>query len=240
MMRLQKFMSMCGVASRRKSEELILQGQVRVNGEIIQELGTKIDPVYDLVSLNGRVLRLEHTVTLALFKPVGVMCTNHDPEGRLTIQAFVQDVPVRLYHIGRLDYDTEGLILMSNDGELANLLMHPRHEIEKTYLVTCRGALSQKSIEQLREGVQLEDGLTAPAKVTIIKKNPEQTVFQITIHEGRNRQVRRMLTAVGHEVRHLRREKIGNITLDGLQSGNWRVLSDPELETLRGLAVGTE
>lgn len=239
-MRLQKFMSMCGVASRRKSEEMILQGLVRVNGEIVQELGTKIDPVYDLVSVNGRVLRLEHTVTLALFKPVGVMCTNNDPEGRLTIQAFVKDVPVRLYHIGRLDYDTEGLILMSNDGELANMLMHPRHEIEKTYLVTCQGILSANSVKQLREGIQLEDGMTAPAQVTIIKKNHDQTVFRITIHEGRNRQVRRMLTAVGHDIRQLRREKVGNITLEGLQSGNWRVLTDLELETLRGLAVGIE
>lgn len=237
-MRLQKYMSMCGVGSRRKNEEYILAGRVAINGHVITELGTKVDPDHDEVVFDGRKLHLEQTVTIALNKPVAVMCTNHDPEGRLTIQEFVKDIPVHLYHIGRLDYDTEGLLLMTNDGELANLMMHPRHEIRKVYHVYCEGVLQDKELKKLREGVLLDDGMTAPAGIRVIDCNDKKSELMVTIHEGRNRQVRRMFAAVGHTVIKLRRERIGTISLKGLRTGAWRVLSEQEVETLCQIAMG--
>lgn len=237
-MRLQKYMSMCGIASRRASEKLIEQGRMSVNGEIVRELGVKVDPEMDEVRFDGRLLQLERTVTIALNKPAGVVSTNHDPEGRKTIQALVEDIPVHLYHIGRLDYNTEGLLLMSNDGELANLLMHPRHGMKKTYLAVCKGKFSTKELEALRTGVMLEDGETNPAEVQVRKYDKGFSHIEIVISEGRNRQVRRMIEAVDHEISYLCRERIGNIALDDLKPGTWRTLKKNEIQKLKALAQG--
>lgn len=237
-MRLQKYMSMCGIASRRTSETFIQQGRVSINGEIIRELGVKVNPEMDEVRFDGRLLQLERTMTIALNKPAGVVSTNYDPEGRRTIQSLVQDIPVHLYHVGRLDYNTEGLLLMSNDGELANLLMHPRHEIQKTYLAICKGPFSAKELEALRTGIMLEDGKTGPAEVHVRKYENGFSHIEITISEGRNRQVRRMIQATDHDISYLCREKIGNISLEGMPLGTWRPLKRNEIHTLQTLAQG--
>lgn len=235
-MRLQKYMALCGVASRRACEELILQGRVRVNDVVIDTLGTKIDQLHDEVYFDERKLMLEQAVTAILYKPTGVMCTNQDPQGRLTVQDFVKEIPVRLYHIGRLDYETEGLILMSNDGELANVMMHPSFEIPKTYLAKCRGYFTEEQEAALHKGVLLEDGMAAPAMLEIIQMARDHTLLRITIHEGRNRQVRRMLEAVDHPVITLKREQVANFKLDGLKPGNWRIVSDDEINQFYSLA----
>ena len=232
-MRLQKFMADAGVASRRKCEELISTGRVRVNGEIAA-LGSSVDPILDAVELDGKALRLEETrLTVILNKPKGVMCTAADPEGRPTVMDYVKDLPARVYNVGRLDYDSEGLLVMTNDGELAYRLTHPKFQLGKTYSVVCDGTLTQTQKAALEQGVMLEDGMTSPARVEEVHslKNGN-TAFNITIHEGRNRQVRRMLTAVGHETLMLRRVALGPLRLGGLPSGSHRPLSEAEWAAL--------
>lgn len=238
LMRLQKYMAICGVASRRKCEEYIQQGLVTVNGEVVTELGTKIDPDHDEVLFRGKLLQEEKKVSIVLYKPVGYMCSNDDPEGRSTVQELITDIPARLYHVGRLDYSTEGLLIMSNDGELANRLMHPSHEIQKTYTVLCRGLIDQDALRALRKGVLLDDGMTASAEVVLKRRGEKNSQLQISIHEGRNRQVRRMMDAVGHEVIKLRRDRIGNITLYGLEPGQWRYLTKDEFSYLNASREG--
>ena len=235
-MRLQKFMAEAGVASRRKCEELIAQGAVTVNGAVA-EIGCSVEPDRDIVALHGKKLTLsQKRVVLAFNKPQCVVSTLHDPQGRTTVADYFRDVPERLYPVGRLDYDSEGLLLMTNDGALAYRMTHPKFEVEKTYLVHCNGPLRPEERKALTEGVQLEDGITAPARIRGI--NPLQhgnTAFEITIHEGRNRQVRRMLAAVGHETLLLRRVAIGPIALGGLAQGKYRSITAQELEALHGL-----
>lgn len=232
-MRLQKFMADAGVASRRKCEELISAGRVRVNGEVAG-LGSSVDPILDAVELDGKTLRLEETrLTVILNKPKGVMCTTADPEGRPTVMDYVKDLPARVYNVGRLDYDSEGLLVMTNDGELAYRLTHPKFQLGKTYSTVCDGALTPAQRKALEQGVMLEDGLTSPARVEEVHslKNGN-TAFNITIHEGRNRQVRRMLAAVGHETLMLRRVALGPLRLGDLKSGSHRPLSEAEWTAL--------
>ena len=232
-MRLQKFMADAGVASRRKCEELISAGRVRVNGEVAG-LGSSVDPILDAVELDGKTLRLEETrLTVILNKPKGVMCTTADPEGRPTVMDYVKDLPARVYNVGRLDYDSEGLLVMTNDGELAYRLTHPKFQLGKTYSTVCDGALAPAQRKALEQGVMLEDGLTSPARVEEVHslKNGN-TAFNITIHEGRNRQVRRMLAAVGHETLMLRRVALGPLRLGDLKSGSHRPLSEAEWTAL--------
>ncbi len=240
MLRLQKFLAEAGVASRRASETLIAAGRVCVNGERAL-LGMSVDPDRDVVTLDGkRVDQAEPVVTYALYKPRGVVSTSLDPEGRKTVQAFVGDVDARLYNVGRLDVNSEGLLLMSNDGELAYRMTHPKFMVEKTYYGVCDGALTASEAALLTNGVQLEDGMTAPARVERIRTTKTgDTSFLITIREGRNRQIRRMLEAVGHRTLRLKREQFGPIRLGDLKPGEKRLLTEEENAALRR-AVGVD
>jgi pseudouridine synthase len=234
-MRLQKFMAEAGVASRRKCEEYIAAGLVKVNG-LVATIGTVVDPVNDRIEYNGRVLKCtEKRVVYAYYKPRGVMCTSSDPEGRATIMDSFKNVPYRLYSVGRLDYDSEGLLLMTNDGELAYKLTHPKFVVNKTYHAVCDGVLTNAEIAKLEHGVDIGDGVTSPATVTQVHAlHNGNTSFDITIHEGRNRQIRRMLEAVGHQTLVLKRTKEGPVSIGFMQPGEYRLLSEAELAALKG------
>lgn len=231
-MRLQKYMADCGVASRRACETIIADGRVTVNG-IPAVLGMSVEETDD-VRLDGKRLKpQEKRVVLMLYKPRGVVSTSSDEAGRKTVQTFVSELPYRLYNVGRLDLNSEGLLLLTNDGELANHLMHPRYGVNKTYRVVCDGTLSASEIATLTNGVMLDDGMTAPAKVTNIRRSTTGgTAFSITIHEGRNRQIRRMLEAIGHRTLRLKRETYGNLQLGALKPGEWRYLTQQEIDGL--------
>lgn len=234
MVRLQKFMADCGVASRRASEDMIRNGLVFVNG-LPAQLGQSVDPEKDCVIVDGKPIRMQRKrVVLMLYKPRGYVSTSEDERGRKTVQEFFHDLPYRIYNVGRLDINSEGLLLMTNDGELANLLMHPRYGVTKTYRVVCDGTLSAGEIASLTNGVELDDGMTAPAKITNIRRSTTGgTAFSITIHEGRNRQIRRMLEAVGHQTLRLKREAYGPLQLGSMRPGEWRYLTDGEIDALR-------
>lgn len=232
-MRLQKYLAQCGVASRRHAEEMIAAGQVSVNGRVITEMGVQVAEG-DAVCVNGKPIRLETEKRYLLYhKPIGEVTTVSDPEGRPTVMDHFRDYPVRLYPVGRLDFDSEGLLLLTNDGELADKMMHPSNEVDKGYLVRVTGDLSLESVRALRQGVMLDDHMTSPAKVRIIKKETFATVVLVTIHEGRNRQVRRMFEAVGHKVLMLRRVRFGCLDLGDLPRGAWRELRPDEVKRLR-------
>ena len=225
--RLQKVLAQRGYGSRRLCEELIESGRVRVNGDVAV-LGRRIDPEHDLVEVDGHYVGVRPDLVYYLLnKPPGVVTTAKDPQGRRTVVELVPSEP-RVFPVGRLDYDTEGLLLLTNDGELTNRLTHPRYGIEKEYLAEVEGIVSAGSVRKLRDGIELDDGITAPAKVS----QPDQGVLRIAIHEGRNRQVRRMCEAIGHPVRRLVRVRIGPLTDRRLQPGAWRELTSDELRSL--------
>lgn len=232
MERLQKVLAQAGVASRRQSEELILEGQVKVNGQVITTLGTKVDPDVDLIVVKGKSIKKETKRTFVFYKPKLVITSMRDPEGRKTVADFFTHIPERLYPVGRLDYDTEGLLLMTNDGDLANKLAHPRYEVNKVYIATVKGKPTEEEIEQLRKGVQLEDGWTAPAQVRLLHATPEKAKLRMMIHEGRNRQIRRMCEAIGYPVSHLIRSKYAFLGLQGLKPGDSRELTAEEYKKL--------
>lgn len=240
MIRLQKYLADAGVASRRASEELITAGRVSVNGKTAQ-LGMSVEPESDVVLLDEKpVAKKEALYTLVLYKPKGVVSTSEDPQGRNTVQEYVKDIPARLYNVGRLDINTEGLLLMTNDGEIAYRMTHPKYSVEKTYYAICDGKLTASEIASLTNGVQLDDGMTAPARVERVRPTKMgDTTFLITIHEGRNRQIRRMLEAVGHRTLRLKRERFGPIVLGDMKPGETRVLKQAELNSLRE-ALGLE
>ena len=232
-MRLQKYLAQCGVASRRKCEELIAEGRVSVNGVVVAEMGRMV-ALGDIVKADGVTVEpTERLVYILYHKPMFEMCTASDPEGRQTVMDRFSDFPARLFSVGRLDYDSEGLLLLTNDGELANRLSHPRFEIQKTYFARIDGELSMDAAQKLREGVTIDGKETARAGVRILKTGTRQTELLMTIHEGRNRQVRRMLAAVGYEVAYLRRVQFGPLTLGSLQRGQWRALSEKEVTALK-------
>lgn len=235
-MRLQKFMAEAGVASRRKCEEFIREGRVLVNGAVAA-IGCVVDPQADTIVLDGNAIRCEQQKLVLLFyKPRGVVSTSSDPQGRRTVQSYFQELPERLYNVGRLDINSEGLIIMTNDGKLAEKLTHPRYEVEKTYYAVCDGELLAEQAEALRNGVMLEDGLTAPARVEhIVRTKTGQTSLLISIHEGRNRQVRRMLEAVGHKTLLLKRERVGQLAIGKLKPGEWRPVTEVEKKWLESL-----
>lgn len=232
-MRLQKYLADAGIASRRKCEELIAAGRVKINGQTAA-LGQSVG-LGDAVELDGvRVEPSGERMVYAFYKPQGVVCTSSDPQGRETVQDYFLDIPVRLYNVGRLDYDSEGLLLMTNDGALAYALTHPSREVEKTYYVICDGKLQDEQKRALEAGVLLEEGLTAPARVgDVYRTSNANTSFYLTIHEGRNRQVRRMLKAVGHETLLLRRVGEGGLELGALRPGEKRKLNAAELDALQ-------
>jgi len=233
--RLQKILSAAGVASRRASEQLILEGRVTVNGETIRELGAKADPEKDAIKVDGRRIKTDVAQRyIVLYKPKGYVTTRKDPEGRRTVMDLIDDSQY-IYPVGRLDYDTEGLVLMTTDGDLAARLMHPRHEVDKEYEVIVLGIPDPRAIEKLKKGVYIEGGRTSPAHVHIgstVKGSRPTTRLNITIHEGRNRQIRKMCSTVGLPVRDLRRIRMGPITLGRLKPGQWRELTPQEVRAL--------
>jgi 23S rRNA pseudouridine2605 synthase len=235
-MRLQKAMADAGVASRRTAETMIREGRVTVNGRVIREMGLKVNPERDHVKVDGQHLKpAAPKAYLMLNKPKDVLTTLEAPEedDRLTVRGLLRGVRQRVFPVGRLDYDTEGLLLLTNDGELAQRLLHPSYHVAKTYLVKIKGTLGSEEIHRLEEGIQLEDGLTAPAKVKKVRKTEENSWIELVIYEGRTHQVKRMLEAVGHPVLKLKRVQFGPLNLGQLPVGDFRFLTDPEIHRLK-------
>ncbi len=233
--RVQKLIAAAGLASRRKAETWIADGRVTINGRVAS-LGDRADAERDRIEVEGRVLRLEQPkVYLLLNKPTGYVTTARDPQGRKVVNDLLRDVTVRVFPVGRLDLNTEGLLLLTNDGDLAARLTHPRHQVAKSYLVRVRGALSNEARRLLETGVNLEDGLTAPAKLSKVRTAGSHTWLELTIHEGRNRQVRRMCEAVGLSVSRLKRIGLAFLQIDGLPLGHYRHLTVSEVRRLKKL-----
>ena len=233
MVRLQKYLADCGVASRRGSEEIIRSGRVRVNGETVTEMGVKIDEDNDLVMVDDIPVRIEKKlVYIMLNKPAGFVTTVSDDKGRDTVMDLVTDIPIRLYPVGRLDYDTEGLLLLTNDGELTYNITHPKNNIPKTYVAEVTGNINMETLTRLRNGVVIDGIRTSPAKVEVIGATQLGTKLEITIHEGRNRQIRRLCERANVTVTRLRRIAEGLLTLGELKPGQWRRLTPEELRKL--------
>jgi 23S rRNA pseudouridine2605 synthase len=237
MERLQKVIAHAGVASRRKAEQLIQEGKVTVNGKVVKELGVKVSP-NDKIEVEGIPLEKEAPVYYLFYKPRGVISSVQDDKGRKVVLDYFPLMEKRIYPVGRLDYDTSGLLLLTNDGEFANLLMHPGSEVEKMYVVKTKGIPTIDGLKSLQRGIKLEDGKTAPAfvKMTSTDLKKQTSICEITIHEGRNRQVRRMFEAIGTPVLKLKRERYGFLTLAGLHTGEYRELSPHEVKQLRAEA----
>lgn len=235
--RLQKVLSQAGVASRRESEKIIQSGRVTVNGKVVTELGTKVMPGNDRIMVDGKRIQGEKLVYILLHKPKGVLTTLTDPQDRKTVASLVTDIPERIYPVGRLDYNTEGLLLLTNDGTLTHSLIHPSKKIDKTYIAKVSGRPAQEKIDLLRVGIELEDGMTAPATIDIIEYDRERdlTSLRVTIHEGKNRQIRRMFEAIGSDVKQLKRIKFAFLTLEGVKRGSYRHLLPSEVEELHRL-----
>ncbi|WP_416149665.1 pseudouridine synthase [Salipaludibacillus sp. HK11] len=238
MERLQKVIAQSGITSRRKAEALITDGKVSVNGKKVTELGTKVDPATDKVVVNGVPIDREEPVYFLLYKPTGVISSVSDEFGRKVVTDYI-DVAQRIYPVGRLDSDTSGLLLLTNDGDFANILMHPKYKIKKTYIAKVEGMPLRETLKKLERGVQLEDGKTAPAQLKVKKTDPKKNtaIVEISIHEGKNRQVRRMLESVGHPVIKLKRENYGFLHLRGMNAGEYRELKPHEVKQLREMAV---
>lgn len=231
--KLQKLISRAGLASRRKAEGWITQGRVSVNG-VTATLGDRADLASDKVTVDGRLLQASaEQVVVLLNKPRGYVCTLHDPQGRPMVTQLVDSIPLRLYPVGRLDFDSEGLLLMTNDGDLAHRLMHPRYHVEKCYLVKVKGHLTRESQQRLTVGLDLDDGLTAPARINSVRFSGTNSWFEIILKEGKNRQVRRMCEAVGHKVLRLKRIRIDFLVLEDLKTGSFRRLSEIEIKRLK-------
>jgi 23S rRNA pseudouridine2605 synthase len=231
--RLQKILAHAGVSSRRAAESLITAGRVRVNGRVVTELGSKADPRKDRVELDGTRLVAETPVYLVLHKPRGVVSTMHDPEGRLTVKDYLKGAPGRVYPIGRLDYATSGVLLATNDGELADGLLHPKKQVPKTYVVKVAGQMGEEDLRLWSKGVELDDGPTHAAVVTLLRFEGDKTWFELTIKEGRNQQVRRMGEATGFPVMRLVRASFAGINAEGLKPGTWRHMTRDELSALK-------
>ena len=234
--RLQKYLAECVIASRRKCEEYITQGKVQVNGKTITELGVKVNPEKDKITFEGKnVKQEERKVYILLNKPIGYVTTSDEQFGRDKVLDLVK-VRERVVPVGRLDMYTSGALILTNDGDFVYKVTHPKHEITKTYTVTVKGIIKNEEVEQLRKGVKIDDYTTRPAKVKILKTDEEKDIsrLEITIHEGKNRQVRRMCESVGRRVIALHRSKIGNIGVKDIELGKWRYLKDFEVKTLIG------
>lgn len=234
-MRLNKYIAAAGVCSRRKADELIANGNVRINGAVMKEMGYDVADS-DTVQVNGRTISAaSKKVYVAVNKPLGYITSMDDDRSRATVAELVADIPERLFPVGRLDYNTTGLLIMTNDGDLTYILTHPKHEVWKTYIATVSGVISDNRIARLRKGVDIGGFVTSPAKVRVIKQMPRHAVVEISIHEGKNRQVRKMFAAVGNKVQELERVSIGDIRLGRLMSGHYRKLTREEIEYLKSL-----
>ncbi len=231
--RLNRYLSMCGVTSRRKADELIRQGRVKVNGEVVTSLGVRIDPETDRVEVDGKEVKLPRKRYIILNKPPGYLTQlGKSPDGRRTIEELIKDVPERVYPVGRLDYNTEGLLLLTNDGELANRVMHPRYKLPKVYVALVKGVVPKNKLKKMRQGAELEDGFAKPDDVKILRYEGPKTWIQITFHEGRKHLVKRFLGKFGHPVTRLIRVAIGPLKLGDLPQGKWRDLTEKELRKL--------
>ena len=235
-MRINKYIASCGVASRRKAEEIILAKRVKVNGKTVEELSFNIDENNDVVEIDGQRIGLnEESVYIVLNKPEGYITTVKDQFDRPSVLDLVSDIKERVYPIGRLDYETSGLLILTNDGDLTYKLTHPKHEVDKTYMAIVKGIPTEEELKNFEEGLYIEDYKTAPAKIKVVKKDEEKNyaICQIKIHEGRNRQVRKMCRAINHPVMRLRRVAMGKITLKDTEVGKYRHLSKEEVEYLK-------
>lgn len=232
--RLQKLMAESGVASRRKCEEMIYSGKVKVNGRLVTEPGCKVDKDKDVIEVDGNIMKsFDEKLYILLNKPEGYITSVRDQFGRPTVLDLLNGINTRVFPIGRLDYDTEGLLILTNDGELTYRITHPKYNIDKTYRALVRGKVSKEDIKTFESGIAIADYITAPAKMEIIRYAKGNSAVDITIHEGRNRQIRKMCSAIGHEVIRLKRIKIGEIKLGKLKTGEWRYLSDLEVRYLK-------
>jgi pseudouridine synthase len=234
--RLQKALSIAGISSRRKAEELMLQGRVKVNGKVVRELGTRVNPLEDSVMVDGRPVQLDpDRVYLAFHKPKNIISTMSDEYGRACLADFFQGFD-RVFNVGRLDAETSGLLLMTNDGELANQLAHPSFGVEKLYVAKVQGRISKSELQKLRDGVELEDGLQRADRVNLLDQNAIESLVEIVLHSGKNRIVRRMFEAVGHPVLELTRKSFGPLRLGNLKPGQYRELSKLEVSALLSAA----
>ena len=234
-MRLQKYLAECGIASRRKAEEYIQEGKVQVNGKSVTELGVKINPEKDIVYFNNKkVTKQNENIYILLNKPIGYVTTTKDQFNRETVLDLIKGINKRIVPVGRLDMYTSGALILTNDGDFTYKVTHPSHEITKTYVATLRGIVTYEEMEKLKSGVEIEDYLTRPAKVKILKTDTEKNIsrIEITIHEGKNRQVRKMCEAIGRNVMALHRSRIGDIGVKDLKIGEWRYLSSTEIKSI--------
>ena len=229
MERLQKLIARAGITSRRNAEKLISEGKVTVDGKVITELGAKADATKNKIRVDGKLLKFDaEKIYILLNKPRGYVCTAKDERGRKTVLDLI-NISERVFPVGRLDLNSEGLLLLTNDGELSNALIHPKFKIDKTYRAKISGELTEEKLDKLRAGIELEDGLTAPAEIFLLEEN----LVEITIHEGRNRQIRRMFAAIGCEVKRLKRIKFADLTLEGVAVGKFRRLTSSEIKNLK-------
>lgn len=229
--RLNRYLSMCGIASRRKADQIVSEGRVRVNGLVVKELGYRVDTEKDTIEVGGEVIRPERKRYVVLNKPP-LYLTTLKQEGKKTIQELIKGIPERVYPVGRLDYDTEGLLILTNDGELANTIIHPRYKLPKVYVALVKGKIERKTLEKMIRGTRLEDGFARPDRVKIIKYEAQNTLVEITFHEGRNRLVKRFLLKFEHPVLRLKRIAVGPVRLGALPRGRWRDMTDEELRAL--------
>ncbi len=233
MIRLNKFLSTAGVSSRREADRLIEQGRVKVNGKIVQILGSKVDENKDRIEVDGKTIEVtQKKVYVLLNKPPKFLVTLKDPFQRPTIKDLLPKLNTRLFPVGRLDFDSEGLLLMTNDGELANRLIHPRYEIKKKYLVKIKGHPEKVQISKLERGIPIDGKKTAPSKIFSVSSSPKRSLYEVELHEGRKREIRRMFEAIGFHVLLLRRINFAGLTMDGLNLGTWRYLTDKEVQIL--------
>jgi 23S rRNA pseudouridine2605 synthase len=231
--RLQKILAKAGIASRRKAEELIREGKVRVDGKVVTEMGIQVDPGIQEIECDGiPVISQEKKIYILLYKPAGFLSTVNDPRGRPIVTDLLQNVKERVYPVGRLDRDTEGALLLTNDGEVAQKILHPSHEVNKTYVAKVKGKPSLKKLASLSRGIELEGRKTWPAEIKVLHAEPQETTIKIVIHEGRKRQVRKMFEAVGHPVLQLKRIAYGQLELGDLESGKYRFLGPGDIKMI--------
>jgi 23S rRNA pseudouridine2605 synthase len=230
--RLQKILAKAGIASRRSAEQLIRDGRIRVNGQVVMEMGCKADPAHDRITCDGKPMAFEEKVYVLLNKPAGYVTTLSDPQGRPVVTDLLTKIPLRLFPVGRLDLDTEGALLMTNDGELGNSIIHPRFEVKKTYEALVVGSPTPDKLNRLEQGIELDGFRTRPAAIRVLKRHKDQTLIEIIIHEGKKRQVRKMFQALNHRVLHLKRTAYGQLKLGALPLGKYRVLTPDDLKKI--------